>query len=107
MVPFPPEFPGANPSLRDLETQTMYQGLFRNALPGSDIEPFVGVIVNPYLAITESSSHVECFYVALIPTPVKNVYPTDCRSVENPSIRADFRKSSKNAGNTFRNPKFP
>lgn len=52
-----------NPSLRDLETQTMYQGLFRNSLPDSDIEPFVGVIVNPYLAITDSSSHFECFYV--------------------------------------------
>lgn len=53
-----------NPSLRDLETQTIYQGLFRNSQPGSDVAPFVGVIVNPYLAVTESSSHVECFYVA-------------------------------------------
>ncbi|TEB20017.1 hypothetical protein C9890_0111, partial [Perkinsus sp. BL_2016] len=53
-----------NPSVRDLETQIMYQGLFKNSQPGSDIEPFVGVIVNPYLAVTESSSHLECFYVA-------------------------------------------
>jgi proteasome lid subunit RPN8/RPN11 len=53
-----------NPSLRDLETQTMYQALFRNSQPDSDVEPFVGVIVNPYLALTEASSHVECFYVA-------------------------------------------
>lgn len=64
-----------NPSLRDLETQTMYQGLFRNTLPGSDIEPFVGVIVNPYLAITESSSHVECFYVAPNPDPAQERLP--------------------------------
>ena len=64
-----------NPSLRDLETQTMYQGLFRNAFPGSDIEPFVGVIVNPYLAITESSSHVECFYVAPNPDPSQERLP--------------------------------
>ena len=64
-----------NPSLRDLETQTMYQGLFRNTVPGSDIEPFVGVIVNPYLAITESSSHVECFYVAPNPDPAQERLP--------------------------------
>lgn len=53
-----------NPSLRDIETQIMYQGLFKNSQPESDIEPFVGVIVNPYLAATESSSHIECFYVS-------------------------------------------
>jgi protein MYSM1 len=51
-----------NPSLRDLETQTMYQGLCRSVDGG--FEAFVGVIVNPYLAVTESSSHIECFYVA-------------------------------------------
>ena len=55
-----------NPSLRDLETQTMYQGLFKNSEPDCNIEPFVGLIVNPYMAVTESSSHVECFYV--VPT---------------------------------------
>ena len=52
-----------NPSLRDLETQTMYQNLFKDSLPGSDVEPFVGLIVNPYLALTEGSSHIECFHV--------------------------------------------
>lgn len=51
-----------NPSLRDLETQTMYQGLCRSVDGGQ--EAFVGIIVNPYLAMTESSSHIECFYVA-------------------------------------------
>ncbi len=51
-----------NPSLRDLETQTMYQGLCRSVDGGQ--EAFVGIIVNPYLAVTESSSHIECFYVA-------------------------------------------
>lgn len=51
-----------NPSLRDLETQTVYQGLCRGVDGG--VEAFVGLICNPYLAATESSSHIECFYVA-------------------------------------------
>lgn len=79
-----------NPSLRDLETQTMYQGLFKNALPGSDIEPFVGVIVNPYLAITESSSHVECFYVAPNPDPSQERLPYRLPIRRKPFNPADF-----------------
>lgn len=64
-----------NPSLRDLETQTMYQGLFKNIEPDSNIEPFVGVIVNPYMAMTESSSHVECFYVVPTVDPTQERLP--------------------------------
>lgn len=64
-----------NPSLRDLETQTMYQGLFRNAVAGSTVEPFVGLIVNPYMAKTESSSHMECFYMAPLLNPLAERLP--------------------------------
>lgn len=63
-----------NPSMRDLETQNMYQGLFKNSQPNSDIEPFVGIIVNPYMAITESSSHIECFY--LLPSKEDDMDPS-------------------------------
>jgi hypothetical protein len=35
-----------NPSIRDIENQSAYQGLFRRMEDG--IEPFIGVIVNPY-----------------------------------------------------------
>ena len=64
-----------NPSLRDLETQTMYQGLFKNSEPDTNIEPFVGVIVNPYMAATESSSHIECFYVVPTLDPTQERLP--------------------------------
>lgn len=64
-----------NPSLRDLETQTMYQGLFKNSEPDSNIEPFVGLIINPYMAVTESSSHIECFYVVPTIDPTQEPLP--------------------------------
>ncbi|KAI9320155.1 hypothetical protein BX666DRAFT_2025168 [Dichotomocladium elegans] len=35
-----------NPSVRDIEYQNLYQGLFRDKATG--IEPFIGVIVNPF-----------------------------------------------------------
>lgn len=44
----------ANPSLRDIETQTSYQGLFRS----DDHEPFIGFIISP------SESSVECVHVS-------------------------------------------
>lgn len=44
----------ANPSLRDIETQTSYQGLFRN----EDHEPFIGFIISP------SEASVECVHVS-------------------------------------------
>ena len=44
----------ANPSLRDIETQTSYQGLFRN----DDHEPFIGFIISP------SEASVECVHVS-------------------------------------------
>lgn len=44
----------ANPSLRDIETQTSYQGLFRN----DDHEPFIGFIISP------KEGSVECVHVS-------------------------------------------
>jgi proteasome lid subunit RPN8/RPN11 len=64
-----------NPSLRDLETQTMYQALFKNGEPDNNLEPFVGVIINPYMSATLSSSHVECFYVVPTIDPTQERLP--------------------------------
>ena len=43
-----------NPSLRDIETQTSYQGLFRN----EDHEPFIGFIISP------GEASMECVHVS-------------------------------------------
>lgn len=56
-----------NPSIRDIETQTMYQTLCKEAHHSLGNEPFVGLIINPYLAVTENHSHVECFNVSYGP----------------------------------------
>lgn len=57
-----------NPSCRDIETQTMYQSLFRRTHEskiGSDVsEPFLSFIVSPFLKASRKGAIVECIHLA-------------------------------------------
>lgn len=59
-----------NPSCRDIETQTMYQSLFRrthDCKNGSDLcEPFLSFIVSPFLKASRKGAEaiVECIHLA-------------------------------------------
>jgi protein MYSM1 len=46
------------PSIRDIENQAAYQELFRETLGTGFVEPFVGVIVNPYPSVEETERMV-------------------------------------------------
>lgn len=55
----------ANPSVRDIETQSLYQALFRRP---DGAEPFIGIIISPYnpLRLADESA-VQCVHVSRDP----------------------------------------
>ncbi|KAI8993505.1 hypothetical protein BDB01DRAFT_776507 [Pilobolus umbonatus] len=51
------------PSIRDIENQTSYQGLFRDEASGN--EPFIGIIVTPYNSEgTGDTSQIQCIHIS-------------------------------------------